>query len=150
MNSQKYNRVIFLDIDGVLNSHERIEHCETPDGLLGVDTLLCERLNRVVDAYPDLVFVLSSTWRVRRWDWCREYLAERGFRGTIVDRTRKITDGNRKFEILDWCEVNGMPNKAVSVDDDHDAETEVFPFVNTKIQTGITEADVDLLIHYLT
>ena len=61
-------KVIFLDIDGVLN------HVDTPDrltGIIGIDDECCRRLKRVVDEC-DASIVLISTWKMHIKDTYEE------------------------------------------------------------------------------
>jgi hypothetical protein len=53
-------RVIFLDIDGVLNQHRLHEN-----GYCGIDPACVKRLNRLLRQCPDAGVVISSTWRYR-------------------------------------------------------------------------------------
>lgn len=52
-------RLIFLDIDGVLNGHDRHRH---PNGYCGIDPACVYRLNRIV-AETGARLVISSAWR---------------------------------------------------------------------------------------
>lgn len=51
-------RVIFLDIDGVLNGHERHSN-----GYCGIKPENVAVLNKLLDQLPDLKLVISSSWR---------------------------------------------------------------------------------------
>ena len=51
-------RVIFLDIDGVLNSHKRLA-----SGYCGIQQENAIHLNAILDALPDVQLVISSAWR---------------------------------------------------------------------------------------
>ena len=51
-------RLIFLDIDGVLNGHEKLE-----TGYCGICPQRASRFNRLLDAVPDAQIVVSSAWR---------------------------------------------------------------------------------------
>ena len=58
-------RVIFLDIDGVLNHDTSMEL--TKDYWTKPETYLIERLKKIIDA-TDAKIVLSSDWRLDRDD----------------------------------------------------------------------------------
>lgn len=58
-------RIIFLDIDGVLN--DRKTRSQSPDGFTFVDTPKIRRLKRIIDT-TDAKVVLSSDWRYDRDD----------------------------------------------------------------------------------
>lgn len=51
-------RILFLDIDGPLNAHERL-----PTGYCGIRREFADRLNTILDAVPDCKLVISSAWR---------------------------------------------------------------------------------------
>ena len=55
-------KLIFLDIDGVLNNIYTDEY--TPDGSVGISTVLNERLGKIVWSDPEEIeVVLSSSWK---------------------------------------------------------------------------------------
>jgi hypothetical protein len=51
-------RLVFLDIDGVLNGHEKLD-----SGYCGINHVIASRFNRILDAVPDAKIVVSSAWR---------------------------------------------------------------------------------------
>lgn len=51
-------KFLFLDIDGVLNDHSKLEN-----GYCGTDREMVSKLNRILDCVPDLHIVVSSAWR---------------------------------------------------------------------------------------
>lgn len=53
-------KVLFLDIDGVLNKDGTKEKCE---GFTGVDRRLLQKLTSWLETHPEVNLVLSSTWR---------------------------------------------------------------------------------------
>lgn len=88
-------KVIFLDVDGVLN--EMYSKSRAPSGVIGVDDDKIERLGEIVDATKAVV-VLSSTWQ-KSWKadgidkdgiYLKEKLEKRGI--TIVGITGKCGD----------------------------------------------------------
>lgn len=91
-------KVIFLDIDGVLNStpyldsidHILIEQKEAYSKER-FDPIAVERLNRLVDSTGAKI-VLSSSWRHYGVEKVQELMKQRGFRGTLFDRTPKSTE----------------------------------------------------------
>jgi hypothetical protein len=156
------NPVLFLDIDGVLNSRE----CW--DRLKGhrhkIDRTKVHLLNEVVAATGCRVTV-SSTWR--RDSRCRDILREYGFRGRFCRDWRTIqleaphTDAAgiytwfaehphvRGEEIADWLRRNPVERYAI-VDDDGDMLPEQQPFfVQTTFDLGLTQACAHSLIDIL-
>lgn len=51
-------RLLFIDIDGVLNTHWTFEN-----GYCGIRPELADRLNTILKEVPDLQIVISSSWR---------------------------------------------------------------------------------------
>lgn len=115
--------IIFLDIDGVLNRLGEPEQGrtmrKTPEGYVGIDPELVERLKKIVKAIP-VYIVLSSTWRLSP-TW-REDLKEQGFDLYVLDRTPRIPKEIRGVEINEWIRNWKSPDieKYAILDDDSD------------------------------
>ena len=86
-------RVIFLDIDGVLNNSASKSHCGV---YVGIDNDKVKRLKRIVDA-TDAKIVLSSTWRL-------------GFNKNGNMLEHHITYMNRKFRECDLSVFDVTPD----------------------------------------
>lgn len=146
------NPIIFLDIDGVLNSHSEYsdefrEPTPVPLRIGPVQNL--QLLLRTIDGR----IVISSTWRTRMRPnpvLCpvRQSLNRFGIDSSlIIGRTGDV--GERGRQILDWVRVH-RPAKWVVLDDnsnDFDNHREVmkrFILVNRKV--GLTASDVDKAI----
>lgn len=163
-------KVVFLDIDGVLNSVEHFlaflsVHGRLPrlvpveDGIVTPgDTQLflatehifqdsIAVLNRIVaEANPE--WIISSTWR----NFCDvgTVLAFHGFLGKVIGNTQRKMAGSRASEIALSCESHGFTSddRVVVIDDinfmgglDHLATV-----IKTDQETGITEFDAHLAI----
>lgn len=61
-------KLLFLDIDGVLNDHSRF-----PNRYSGIHADKVQRLNRILAELPDLQIVLSSAWR---YSFDNQFLAQ--------------------------------------------------------------------------
>lgn len=61
-------KLIFLDIDGVLNCMGSKSRCQ---GFIGIDNDKVKRLKQIVDA-TDAKIVLTSTWK-RHWDKNKDF-----------------------------------------------------------------------------
>lgn len=103
-------KVLFLDIDGVLNSAEPDQKSKGYEfsypldtygfapfkdnlGICGIRKDLVERLNRVKREVPEVEFVLSSTWRrVYGLDITEKTLLNAGFIGDLIDSTPTVYD----------------------------------------------------------
>lgn len=152
-------KVVFLDVDGVLNFAGA--PCEPPNSkLLGVCQERLRILKDIIDA-TGAVIVVSSTWRLHPQS--REQLCSRlatvGLE--VHDWTVELDHGNaeRHQEIRHWMEGKDVTAFAV-LDDDHDAFFEERPEVNfrtffqiegveDKSQFGLTDAIRDKVIAHL-
>lgn len=154
-------KVIFLDIDGVLNGRYTEE---TFGGYVFVSDDKILLLKEIVDS-TDAKIVLSSTWR-RGWFlkdrypsysgeevWLFEALQEKlGEHGIeLMDYTEEF--GSRGDEIGKWLKNHtGEPIESYVILDDMD-EDELRPHTNRLIQTnaaeGLTEGDVEDAIELL-
>lgn len=147
-------KIIFLDIDGVLNNattHDS-KHMKTwPDWpFVGLDKRLVPLLNRLVKATGAWV-VLSSTWRKSHTAFqMEERLISAGMDNTVrLVGTTPVFGGKRRAEIASWIvEHPKLVDKFVIIDDDSDADIEGH-FVNTDGTVGLTEQDVDDAIKIL-
>ena len=123
-------RVIFLDIDGVLNTthtRERIPGL----GFIGIDPKLVENLKLLVDQsnkVDETMIVLSSSWRAGvdrfgnaipgHYSYLRECLAEQGL--VLFDETPFVDSGRKRgTEIRKWlAEHKDLPIKGIVILDD--------------------------------
>lgn len=88
-------KVLFLDIDGVLN---RLGTKERFNGYLGVDKELLSRLLTWLKERPDVKVVLSSTWRLD--PVFTKHLQMLGI--SWIDVTPDMHDLGRGMEINHW------------------------------------------------
>ena len=121
-------KVIFLDVDGVLNSQQLFEKCED-DQLISVDEDNIKNLKTIVDATGAKI-VLSSSWRYG-WaehsdavqDWCQilvDILAKYDLK--IIDKTEYLSSGRREDEIKDWLDKCEEKIEGFVILDDGDYE----------------------------
>lgn len=136
------NPVLFLDVDGVLNTREYLYQQKrlidpelTPDPLpappfshrvdFEMDPARVAVLNRIFDAVPNLLLVYSTFWRgiarVGEGGITRA-LERHGFRYTErcigITPTRAAGEGGRAQEILNWFEDHGARGSwSIVVDD---------------------------------
>ena len=141
-------RYLFLDIDGVLNtirySDYLIDHDEDEideDGALfdpeAVNNLAC-----ITENVPDLKIIISSTWRLRGWEWMLRLWKKRKLPGAIYsftpvlevvcfvdkinrkDSTSVYPYGTRALEVNEWLRLyagqNSLTYKYVILDDVND------------------------------
>lgn len=165
-------RVVFLDFDGVLNSAPYLYDGEARTagqreaGEAGaIDPVNVRRLNRLLRRTGAKV-VISSSWRhVRDISQLRAILRVRGLRGTVIDKTPEWvtrpggsivvgTYGERGDEIRAW--LDGAQGQCfdrvesfVVLDDDSDMTAVRERFVQTSMETGLTDQDVERAIAIL-
>lgn len=147
--------IIFLDIDGVLNSWQQWEAktiVPSPRGLeFGVSTYHIEQLNKLITHFPSLRFVLSSTWRILTpYNELQPYLEKHGFTGQLISQTRygnynwdptgsKKGKGSepRGYQIQDWLSENPEVEAFAILDDDSDMEHLLPYLIKTSSQSGL-------------
>lgn len=115
------NKVIFLDIDGVLNDVFTDER--SPDGFIGLNPIMIDRLRLVIDQTGATV-VLVSTWK-NEWDvnpderstdgeYLHNTLQAHGVR--IFDKTQDSTS-DRGHGIVRYLQSHPEIQKWVVLDD---------------------------------
>jgi histidinol phosphatase-like enzyme len=147
------HKIIFLDVDGVLNCGKTWEGPHE-DGLSTLDPVLCDRLATIVQETGAIV-VLSSTWRLfpgeplEKLTW---WLRMRGIHihSHTKDLSMQIGWGNveacRGDEIALWLEEHEdefprLEREFVILDDDSDMLPLQRPHhVHTSFKDGLTEA----------
>ena len=140
-------KVIFLDVDGVLNSSTYIEKCWKKTGnsffcyQVPFDVKCVKRLAKLVKK-TDAMVVLSSTWRLDKISM--EIVAARLYEyGVIIEDKTPFMNSDRGYEILSWLKQN--PSISVDdvliIDDDIEDIVNVFPernIVKTNFRTGFS------------
>jgi len=136
-------KVIFLDVDGVLNTGNTIDR----EGLHAVCEERVKILKKIVFATKaDLV--LSSTWRL--YKDASQVLRERlqRFGMDFVDRTDDLWKKPRSHEILEWLSRHQEVKQFAIIDDDEDAEVKGSFFLTT-FETGLTHDVAERVIEHL-
>jgi len=108
------DRIIFLDIDGVLNSQAYVRDAHFPKAVrtpgLGpdfIDPVRVARLQQIVDRTGAQI-AISSNWT--NWPGCNhgaiaDWLRRLGFTGEVIGQTpRKLSNTHRGNEITWWLE----------------------------------------------
>lgn len=155
-------KIIFLDIDGVVNCFDTKERI---NGIIGVEQSKIELIKQIVDATGAKI-VLSSTWRLgwfyenqpghegdtKEWYYLRDKFAEQGL--YFLDYTPLHKNRHRGIEIQQWID---------SVSDDWDIDSYVViddnmyeiremhkgHMVKTSYADGITPGAVKMAIQIL-
>jgi hypothetical protein len=151
--------LIFLDVDGVLNSYKSLEvaHEETSytdlDGLLlaSFDERCVERLKKVLDKVPDAKIVVSSVWRFgSNFEVLKKKLGEYSER--IIGVTRRADHGFRGMEVEDYLLTHYRKKKVrmAIVDDESDFFPHQSPFhVHCDMEYGLSETNAYQLYYKL-
>ena len=141
-------RYLFLDIDGVLNtirySNFLVDHHEDEvdeDGAL-FDSEAVNNLACIIENVVDLRIIISSTWRLKGWEWMQRLWKKRKLPGAIYsftpvlevvcfvdkinrkDSTSVYPYGTRALEVNEWLRLyagqNSLTYKYVILDDVND------------------------------
>lgn len=155
-------KIIFLDIDGVVNStrsflagRARLDAYKAKDEdvpyyskltLCTIDSVAVDMINRIL-VEADAHIVLSSSHRMhfRRMDisHVQEYLTRLGFIGErCIDVTPVLDNCPRGLEIKTWLDTRDDVECFVIIDDSSDMLDEQEPFfVRTNLEIGLSAED---------
>lgn len=150
-------KLIFLDIDGVLNCEDtfikkREEYNANKEAFLAklkdhdlredmdIDKNLVEELNKIIRATGAKI-VVSSSWRIGRTVKDLQRLLKRnGCIGEVIDKTGNSSHGIRGLEIQEWIDKHKeyYIENFVILDDDADME-HLYPFlIRHNFKFGLT------------
>jgi|SRR3954463_12712175 HAD domain in Swiss Army Knife RNA repair proteins len=133
-------KIIFLDIDGVLNCKKTPNPRKLP---YVVDKKLLGRLKRLLRRTKAKV-VLSSTWR---YDPAGIFSAK--YHGIpFIDCIPDMPHRPRREEIQRWLKRHPQVKKYVVIDDDDD-ELDELPLFQPSAATGLTTEIVEGVANYL-
>lgn len=156
-------KVIFLDVDGVLNSEvSREQERNNFDNWMEheVSEMHVNNLKKIVDVTGAQI-VLSSSWRFDHPKATgRDFIADplmkildRKLKAVgldIIDVTPDLRGKIRGVEIQDWLDRHSEVERFVILDDDVDMMEEQKPFfVNTTFKNGLTEEMANKAIEIL-
>jgi len=133
-------KIIFLDIDGVLNSKRTPNPRKFP---FIVDPILLERLRRLLEMSGAEV-VLSSNWRHDP----SGMFAARHYGVPFVDTTADLPGRARADVILDWVRRHPDVERFIVIDDEDD-ELDALPLFQPLRSTGLTDEIVEAAADYL-
>lgn len=132
-------RVLFLDVDGVLN-RAGFQPAESVGLRSWIEPELARRLDQLVRATrADLV--MSSDWRIDRGlDELRAELAATGIEAPLIGATPELAGQPRWREIEAWMVEHRVAREAVVIVDDlHDMGKLAARFVRTSPLNGLDE-----------
>lgn len=138
-------RIIFLDIDGVLNSKETLTK-SSHNGIMGIDPFRVLLLHRIVEATGAKV-VLSSSWRYGFYEQINKNVIP------LIGKTDMEPCGNRGCEIQGFIRMDVGTDKVEKyaiLDDDNDFLIEQQPnLFRTTFDEGLTEEIAKRVIKHL-
>ena len=152
-------KLIFLDIDGVLNCMGSKSRCQ---GFIGIDNDKVKRLKQIVDA-TDAKIVLTSTWK-KHWDKNKDFNEPMGkyidqkFKKQGLRVMDKITDDgkHRGTGIIDY--INNFHTDVESwivLDDEYFPDYKECHILSHMVETdfynggGLQDSHVELAIKLL-
>lgn len=138
-------KVIFLDVDGVLNSSR------DDFSIRLVSEYHFDFLKELVDA-TDAKIVLSSSWRIgfnsmRRSN--QNLIAKLASRGLEIYDFTPIMTGSRGDEIREWLTTHPVDSFVILDDEDDMEEFTSTNLVKTDVEVGLQESDVQRAIKIL-
>jgi len=133
-------KVIFLDIDGVLNCTRTENPRKFP---YIVDSVLLARFTRLIDLTGAEV-VLSSTWR---YDPAGVFSAK--YYGVpFIDVTPDMPNRPRREEVLSWLKQHPEVERFIVIDDEDD-QLDSLPLFQPSARTGLTDEIIERAAAFL-
>lgn len=133
-------KVLFLDVDGVLNSRSTTNFKD----LYPIDPYMAFLIGRI-QLQTSCAVVLSSSWRYHP-DGVKN-VSERVIE--LLDTTPLI-NGSRGEEIQKWLDAHPGVERYAILDDDTDMLDEQLPnFFKTTFETGLTDEIAEKVIKHL-
>ncbi len=148
-------KILFLDIDGVLNSEEWAfkKYDEGVHNALQseFDVQAVERLNTIIEKSGAKV-VISSSWRlIYSLEHINSMLTKFGFKGEIVGRTPSPkANRGRGYDIKRWLTENSKVTTFAILDDDNDMDGVRDRFVQTSWTKGLQDEHIPKVLALLT
>ena len=145
-------KLIFLDVDGVLNSDTYWMSLDEEEkySLRHLDRNAIKKLKRIVDK-TGAEIVVSSTWRKfnEDMDVLSDHLYAYGL--SVIGKTPVLYNKERGHEITAWFESHPEYKDAtyVILDDDADMNVHMDRLVKTDYQYGLTNSKAERAIKML-
>lgn len=149
-------KIIFLDIDGVLNSGRSalahigpvISTAELPlasaQALAAIDPVAVGLINRLCRKDPSVRIVVSSSHRrhFATLEELKAYMVRLGLTGEVIAATPKVS-GPRGLEIKAWLEDQDLVDVGayLILDDGNDMLEEQVSFIRCDASIGMSERD---------
>jgi len=166
------SKIIFLDIDGVLNSERQHDRCVNKgiapvDGFgYAFDPIAVDNLKRIVEK-TGADIVISSSWKLWGLDAMQRMWTRRGLPGKVIDITPNTESDEMLLSVdLDYMDIPAIKGSEIKEwlttrghDVTHYAILDDLPdmlpeqeshFIQTDPRIGITEEDAEQIIKILT
>lgn len=152
------NKILFCDIDGVINSQAWFQ-CQYLFLSRAVKTLhekidpaAVARINQITDA-TGAEIVLSSTWRMGfqgNVEACATFMKSVGFTAPVIGMT-PVLNHFRGGEISRWLLLNDLNcnSTIIILDDSNDMGNLIHRLIKTDLSIGIQDEHVKLAIKML-
>ena len=155
-NNTEASRIVFLDVDGVLNSYlwtVRPKTIEESQGDPDLDPFAINLLNEFTQIF-DLKIVISSDWRIS--SYCIPRLKNAGVRNiidttpvTIFQTRNNKIHFTRGEEIQLWLDAHPEVENFVIFDDREDFE-QLNHYVKVDSYRGLTQEDIQKAVEILS
>jgi hypothetical protein len=148
-------KIIFLDIDGVINTSSSGSPGTGPKPKLNKSVI--DALNLIIEDLPEARFVLSSRWRVDYgYSETVKYLKSSGFNGIFVGQTPNFDKPSteslkprRRYEIQKYLDDNNITGEFVIIDDNADLGRLSSRQIRTRWSSGFTAGRVKDVLRIL-
>jgi hypothetical protein len=148
-------KIIFLDIDGVLNNS--LGGAPGTGAKPKLNKSSIDAINMIIEQVPDVRFVLSSRWRVDYgYAETVRYLKESGINGVFIGQTPNFDNPSteklkprRRYEIQKYLDDHGITVQFVIIDDNSDLGRLVSRQIKTRWSSGFTSSRVNDAIRLL-
>ena len=148
-------KVIFLDIDGVLNSYDYMDTLYLEGkrttikekSVPAIDPEAVENLRLIVEKTGAKIVIISN-WRSKGLQWIREFWKQNQLPGDIIDITSELD--NRLAEMREWLKNKHVRSYIVLDDDLSDIESqEIGNVIKVHPKYGLRDSDVQKAVQMM-
>lgn len=136
-------KILFLDIDGVLNNFKERNFGEV------FSANACACLNSLLSRVPDLQIVISSAWRMWGLEYMKAVLQKNGIDSERVIGVTDREEGIRGQQIQRWLDANPGVSAFVILDDETDMGDLRNNLIKTSMYVGLTDKEIDDAVQLL-
>ena len=151
------SKLIFLDMDGVLNSMQSSHYYWKLKGrksfMNDFDTLCpiaCSNLQHILENVSKVQVVISSTWRlfhsIEDWDQMKDKVPDLD----VIGMTPNLAFNPRGHEIHKWLRDNNrLDSRYAVIDDDSDMDKVEDNFFKIDYRVGLSWVECEKIIEHL-